>query len=218
MKIFYLDLETTGVKFWKNGIWQIAGAIEIDGEVKEAFDFKVQPYHAAMIEPEALAIGGITSEDLKDFADFRDVYEQITSMLSRYVDKFNKKDKFYIVGYNNASFDNSFFRAFFVQNDDQYFGSWFWSCPIDAMVLAGQYLLNDRPGMIDFKLKTVAAKLGLQVDETRLHDAGYDIELTRSIYKIVTAPKGLAGMYSAITKLQEENDALILRINALESY
>lgn len=34
-KLFFFDLETTGVKFWKNGIHQIAGVIEIDGEVKE---------------------------------------------------------------------------------------------------------------------------------------------------------------------------------------
>jgi DNA polymerase-3 subunit epsilon len=40
--------------------------------------------------------------------------------------------------------------------------------------------------MIDFKLKTVAKELGLWVDETRLHDAEYDIELTRSVYRIVT--------------------------------
>ncbi len=33
MKILYYDLETTGVKYWKNGIHQIAGMVEIDGEI-----------------------------------------------------------------------------------------------------------------------------------------------------------------------------------------
>ena len=33
-KLFFYDLETTGVKHWKNGIHQISGRIVIDGELK----------------------------------------------------------------------------------------------------------------------------------------------------------------------------------------
>jgi DNA polymerase-3 subunit epsilon len=187
MKLFYLDLETTGVRYWKNGIHQISGAIEINGEVKETFNYNVRPFHKALIEDEALTIAGITRDDLEDYADFKDVYDDIILRLSRYVDKYNRKDKFYIVGFNSAGFDNPFFRAFFVQNGDEYFGSWFWSVPIDVIVLAAQYLKDKRVEMKDFKLKTVAAFLGITVDESRLHDAIYDIELTREIYKIVSA-------------------------------
>jgi DNA polymerase-3 subunit epsilon len=39
--------------------------------------------------------------------------------------------------------------------------------------------------MPDFKLKTVAGHFGTVVDETRLHDALYDIELTMNIYKAI---------------------------------
>jgi DNA polymerase-3 subunit epsilon len=42
MKYFFFDLETTGTKYWKNGIHQISGLIEIDGEIKEKFDFREQ--------------------------------------------------------------------------------------------------------------------------------------------------------------------------------
>ena len=41
-KIFY-DLETTGVDHRRNGIHQLAGCIEIDGEIVESFNFKVAP-------------------------------------------------------------------------------------------------------------------------------------------------------------------------------
>ena len=51
-KLFYYDLETTGVKYWKNGIHQISGAIEIDGNVIETFDFHVKPYKDAIVEKE----------------------------------------------------------------------------------------------------------------------------------------------------------------------
>jgi DNA polymerase III subunit epsilon len=104
-------------------------------------------------------------------------------MMGNYVDRYDKKDKFYLVGYNNASFDNPFFRAFFAQCGDNYFGSWFWSCPIDVMVLAGQYLMGERVGMENFQQGTVAAHLGIQVDPERLHDAVYDVEVMREIYR-----------------------------------
>lgn len=35
MKLLFYDLETTGIKYWRNGIHQISGEIVIDGEVKE---------------------------------------------------------------------------------------------------------------------------------------------------------------------------------------
>jgi DNA polymerase-3 subunit epsilon len=188
MKLLYIDLETTGVRHWKNGLHQISGCIEIDGEMKETFDFKVCPYKDAMIEDEALKVSGVTKETILAYPAMKDVYAQIVSMLSKYVDKYNKTDKFFLVGYNNSSFDNQFLRAFFVQNGDNYFGSYFWSSSLDVMVLATEYLKERRHTMIDFKLKTVASEMGLTIDESRLHDAGYDIELTRNIYRLITAP------------------------------
>ena len=102
------------------------------------------------------------------------------------MDKFNKKDKFFLVGYNNAAFDNQFLRGFFLQNADKYFGSWFWANTLDVMVLATDYLMDIRPDMENFKLSTVAETLGVQVDGDSLHNALYDIELTKAVFDIVT--------------------------------
>ncbi len=183
MKLFFFDLETTGVMHWKNGIHQISGCIEIDGVVKETFDFKVQPNPKAVIDDQALEVGGVTLEQVNAYPPMREVYNRLITMLSKYIDKYNKSDKFHLVGYNNASFDNQFLRAFFVQNGDNYFGSWFWSSSIDVMVLAAHYLMKVRHEMIDFKLKSVFEKCLGAYDEKKLHDATYDIELTRSLYK-----------------------------------
>lgn len=182
-KLFFYDLETTGVKFWKNGIHQISGCIEIDGDVKEEFNFHVKPNPACIIEDEALKVSGVTLEQINAYPDMNIVYNQIKMMLSKYVNKYDKYDKFFLVGYNNAPFDNQFFRAFFAQNNDNYFGSYFWSSAIDVMVLAANHLKNTRHTMEDFKLKTVANTLGVTVDESKLHDALYDIYLTRAIYR-----------------------------------
>lgn len=182
-KLFFYDLETTGVKFWKNGIHQISGCIEIDGDVKEEFNFHVKPNPACVIEDEALDVSGVTLEQINAYPDMNVVYNQIKTMLSRYVNRYDKYDKFFLVGYNNAPFDNQFFRAFFVQNNDNYFGSYFWSSAIDVMVLAANHLKSTRHTMENFKLKTVANTLGVNVDESKLHDALYDIYLTRAIYR-----------------------------------
>lgn len=193
MKYFFFDLETTGTKFWKNGIHQISGLIEIDGEIKEKFNFRVKPNPSCQIENEALAIAGVTVDQILQYDEMGKVFAQIEVILSSYVDKFNKTDKFFLIGYNNAGFDNPFFRAFFVQNAKSqkdaefgnYFGSWFWSDSLDVLVLASNYLKKERHLMQDFKLKTVAKQLGIEIDETRLHDAEYDILITREIFNIV---------------------------------
>lgn len=193
-KIFIFDLETTGVKFWKNGVHQISGGIVIDGVMVEDFNFHVKPHEKAVIEEEALEIANVTRQEVEAYPTMYGVYKKIEAMLSKYVDKFNKKDKFYLAGFNNAGFDNPFFRAFFTQNATtqkeadygNYFGSWFWSDSFDVMILASYYLRKERSEMPNFQLKTVAKQLGIEVDETKLHDAKYDIYLTYEIFKIVT--------------------------------
>lgn len=87
--------------------------------------------------------------------------------------------------HNNASFDNQFLRAWFLQNGDKYFGSWFWSNCLDIMVLATPYLAEKRSQMENFKQGTVAKTLGIEVDDTKLHDAMYDINVCMAIYNIV---------------------------------
>ena len=51
------------------------------------------------------------------------------------------------------------------------------------MVLATQHLLEERHKMPDFKQETVARALGIELESDKLHNASYDIYLTREIYK-----------------------------------
>lgn len=186
MKALFFDLETTGVKHWENGIHQISGILEVDGEIKEKIDIKVQPFNSDKVEDEALAIGNVTRDMLKTYMVPSAAHKEFVDVLQKYVDRFNRFEKYFLIGYNNASFDNQFLRQFFGKNHDKYFGSYFWSSSIDVMVLAAQHLKERRGEMRDFKLMTVAKELGLKVDEEQLHDAMYDIKLTRQIYNLVT--------------------------------
>lgn len=183
MKLLFFDLETTGIKYWRNGIHQISGEIVIDGISKESFNFNVCPHPKCEIEEEALKICNVTREQILAYPPMQSVYKQFVALLAKYVDKYDKKDKFFLVGYNNASFDNYFLKAFFVQNGDNFFYSWFWVNSIDVMVLATLHLLELRPEMTDFKQETVARSLGIDIEAEKLHDASYDIYLTKEIYK-----------------------------------
>ena len=190
MKALFFDLETTGTYPGKHGIHQMSGMIVIDGEIKETFDYKVRPNPKAEILDEALEVAGVTRDQILAYPPMGEVYHQLVDgILAKYVDRYNKKDKFFLAGYNNASFDNQFLRGWFLQNGDQYFGSWFWSNSIDVMVLATPYLAARRTEMKDFKQGTVAKTLGIQVDDTKLHDALYDIEICKAIYDIVSPYK-----------------------------
>lgn len=185
MKVLFFDLETTGTLVNKHGIHQLSGMIVVDGEVKEKFDFKVQPNPKAEILQEALDVAGVTKEQIMAYPPMGEIYKQFVDLLSKYVDRYNKKDKFFLAGYNIASFDNSFLRAWFIQNGDKYFGSWFWSNCFDVMVLATPYLSEKRTEMENFKQGTVAKALGINVDDSKLHDALYDIEICKQICDIV---------------------------------
>ena len=185
-KLLFFDVETTGVKHWENGIHQLSGAVIIDGKVKEKFNFKIKPDPSVKIEAQALEVSGITIADLANYPEQKEIYKKFTSLLSKYVDKYQKVDKFFLVGYNNAAFDNSFLRGFFDQCGDRFFGSYFWAGAIDVMVLALHKLRHERHLLANFKQGTVAKYLGIDVDESRLHDAEYDVWVLHEIYKKVS--------------------------------
>lgn len=184
-KLFY-DLETTGVDHRQNGIHQMSGCLEIDGVAVESFNYRVAPNPKAKIRDEALAVGGVTLEEIQAYEPMEKIFRTFKNMLSRHIDPYKTTDKAYLVGFNNGPFDDQFLRAWFTQNGDNFFGAWFWAGSLDVMTLANQYLIDRRVKMLNFKLKTVAETVGIIVDESKLHDALYDIELTREVYLIVT--------------------------------
>lgn len=184
-KLFFYDLETTGTNPGRNGIHQISGEIVIDGKSVETFDFKVQPNSKAQIEDAALAVGGVTREQIMAYPPMGQVYTQLVTMLAKYVNKYDKTDKFHLVGYNNRGFDDNFFRGFFLQNGDNYFGSWFWADSIDVLVLASTFLADRRAELPNFKLATVADFLGIDTTAGKLHDASFDIYVTKAVFDFI---------------------------------
>ena len=61
------------------------------------------------------------------------------------------------------------------------------------MLIAEPVLMRVRSRMKNFKQYSVAQALGIPVNEDRLHEAGYDIELCFDIYKTIVS-RGYVGV------------------------
>lgn len=187
MKCLYLDLETTGLDAKKCSIVQLGITIEIDNEVKHNLCIYVKPFDGCVIEPGVEAVHSLIPKAQSSGQTYKEVYTNLIKLMKEYVDKYNKKDKFFLIGYN-VGFDDGFMREMWRRNRDVYYGSWFWWPPLDVAVLACQYLKGERHRIENCKLSTLAAYLNIE-RQGGAHDALSDIHLTREIYKRVTEGK-----------------------------
>ena len=188
MKILFYDLETTGLHPETASIIQLAGIMTEfteDNEVKPlgGFNYTMKPRVGREVDSSALDINGYTMEELATFQDDREVFEKFIKFLDKHIDQYNKVDKAILAGYNNTHFDTDFLRQWFIDNNNNYFGSYFWSNSIDVMPEASRYFIHYRPALLNFKLGTVAKAMGIETDKTNLHDGLYDIKLTLLMFK-----------------------------------
>jgi DNA polymerase III alpha subunit (gram-positive type) len=182
MKIFHFDVETTGTDPKRHDIVQLAYMIEIDGVDKEEGSLFMQPFDFDSINCDALAVNKLTIEQLRSFDNPRDVYTKVCKLLSKYVDKYDRKDKFPPAGYN-VGFDCDFFKEWFAKNGDVYYGSWFNWKQIDPLRVL--YFM-DGMGVIslpDYKLETVCKHYGIEIDA---HEALSDVKATRELIRILS--------------------------------
>lgn len=193
MKILWFDVETTGLDPKLNDVITISIRIEVEGEVKDKLDLKIQPFNWENISPEALATNGITVEEMKTFMHPQEAYRQIVTLFSRYVDKYKKnktsEDKLIPAGYN-VTFDIQFLAEFFKKCGDKYFGAFVDYHKLDVASIVLFLKLNKVLSIEGFKLTEVAKSLEVAMDNA--HDAGCDIDATRIIaYKLIDKMKAI---------------------------
>lgn len=187
VKLFFCDVETTGLDPARNGITQIAGEIGYlrpDGsyDTKTAFNFNCAPFGQDMVEKSALDIQKKTAEEVSAYPLPGEIFKKLKTIIEKHVEKYEPTDKLFFVAYNSP-FDNSFMREFWRKNGDKYFGGLFWTPDLCVMRLAAEKLKFNRDTFPNFKLQTVAAALDVKIEGGgEFHDASYDIALTRDIY------------------------------------
>ncbi|MDQ1274042.1 MAG: polymerase subunit epsilon [Planctomycetota bacterium] len=181
MKILWLDTETTGLDPKLNDIIQLAMIIEVGGEVKERIEYKIKPFNLHNISQEALNVNGITLQEMEGYPTVKEVYRGLIDVWGKYIDKFDKADKFIPAGYN-VSFDIDFLREFFLKHD-KYFGSWVWQYkPLDPLSLIRYLEYRNYLKLENHKLETICRHFGIEI---KAHDAMADIEATRELVKML---------------------------------
>lgn len=177
-KILWFDTETTGLDHQKNDIIQFAAIVEIDKKVVDEIQLKLQPVSYENISQEALNVHGYGIDKLKTFMDYQQAYREINNFLSKYIDRYDKTDKFLSAG-QNVRFDIDFLRSFFIKNGDNYFGSFFDYHFLDLQAITAIMIRNDLLNTKTYKLVDVAEAIGFSFNA---HDALEDIKMTRKIY------------------------------------
>jgi DNA polymerase III subunit epsilon len=181
-KVLWFDCETIGLDPVKNDPIQLAGLIEVDGEMVEEFNFKFQPISWENINQEALDVHKMTIDEIKTFMLPNAAHALFIDVLGRHCEKFNRADKFYPAGYN-VKVDIDFLAQWFHKLGDNYLGSWINWRALDPLPLLAFMDFQDKIVLPNYKLETVASALNV---ELIAHDALSDVRATREIYRQIT--------------------------------
>lgn len=156
IKKLYVDTETTGTDPKNNGIIQFSAILLVNGKRVDEIDMKMQPFKEDELDEGALAHNHTSALELFSADRYKPevAYERLTGFFGKHCDKYDHLDKLFWVGYK-AAFDQDFTREFFNKSGDKYFGSWFWTPPLDCMGLAAYLLQKERYKLRDFKLRSV---------------------------------------------------------------
>lgn len=178
-KILWLDTETTGTDSTLHSIIQIAGIIDVNGETKKEFAYKVQPHPDYEIDEEALKISKTKKSDFKNYPNIPTIHSILKKDFCEFVNPYHKEDKFIIAG-QKISFDLDFLSHFFMRQNDNFLGSYIdFKKRIELLdITRGLRAL----GIIkskDSKLETLCKEFGI---ELKAHNAFSDIRATRELY------------------------------------
>jgi DNA polymerase-3 subunit epsilon len=179
-KLLYLDTETTGLDPKTNALIQISGIVTVEGDHEREFDFHLRPHPQALIDPKALETNRLTEEDLlvPERLEHKAVYKKLKSIFLTYINRYDKTDKFYLVG-QNVHFDYGFLLALWERNQDQYLGSFIHYQKIDLIAITAALKLAGRLPVENMKLETLCRYFSLG---EQLHDSLDDIRKTREIF------------------------------------
>lgn len=179
-KIIFIDTETGGVNPEKAALIQLSGIIRIDKKDVEKFNFYIKPFENSEVTEKALEVQGRTLEELKTdkYVEEKEVYKQFINLLDKYIDKYNRTDKFIVAGYN-VRFDVDILKAFFQRHGNNFLFSYLDSSMLDPLYSIRLLQIAEiLPVLENNKLETWCKHFGI---ELKAHDSLEDIEATKKL-------------------------------------
>ena len=179
-KIIFIDTETGGVNPEKAALIQLSGIIRIDKKDVEKFNFYIKPFENSEVTEKALEVQGRTLEELKTdkYVEEKEVYKQFINLLDKYIDKYDRTDKFVVAGYN-VRFDVDILKAFFQRHGNNFLFSYLDSSMLDPLYSIRLLQIAEvLPVLENNKLETWCKHFGI---ELKAHDSLEDIEATKKL-------------------------------------
>ncbi len=179
-KIIFIDTETGGVNAEKSALIQLSGIIEVDGTEKEKLNFYIKPFENSEVNEKAIEVQGRIFEELRTdkYIDESIIYKKFLEILDKYIDKYDKNDKFIVAGYN-VKFDIDILKALFERNNNKFLFSYFNSSMLDPLY---SVRLLQVAGMLSVlennKLETWCKYFNI---ELKAHDSLQDITATKKL-------------------------------------
>lgn len=179
-KIIFIDTETGGVNPEKAALIQLSGIIRIDKKDVEKFNFYIKPFENSEVTEKALEVQGRTLEELKTdkYVEEKKVYKQFINLLDKYIDKYDRTDKFIVAGYN-VRFDVDILKAFFQRHGNNFLFSYLDFSMLDPLYSIRLLQIAEiLPVLENNKLETWCKHFGI---ELKAHDSLEDIEATKKL-------------------------------------
>ena len=179
-KIIFIDTDTGGVNPEKAALIQLSGIIRIDKKDVEKFNFYIKPFENSEVTEKALEVQGRTLEELKTdkYVEEKEVYKQFINILDKYIDKYDRTDKFIVAGYN-VRFDVDILKAFFQRHGNNFLFSYLDSSMLDPLYSIRLLQIAEvLPVLENNKLETWCKHFGI---ELKAHDSLEDIEATKKL-------------------------------------
>ena len=179
-KIIFIDTETGGVNPEKAALIQLSGIIRIDKKDVEKFNFYIKPFENSEVNEKALEVQGRTLEELKTdkYVEEKEVYKQFIKLLDKYIDKYDRTDKFVVAGYN-VRFDVDILKAFFQRHGNNFLFSYLDSSMLDPLYSIRLLQIAEvLPVLENNKFETWCKHFGI---ELKAHDSLEDIEATKKL-------------------------------------
>lgn len=179
-KIIFIDTETGGVNIEKSALIQLSGIIRVNKKDVETFNFFIKPFENSEVNEKALEVQGRTLEELKTekYIEEKEVYKQFVNLLDKYIDKYDRTDKFIVAGYN-VRFDVDMLKAFFQRHGNNFLFSYLDSSMLDPLYsIRLLQVAGILPVLENNKLETWCKHFGI---ELKAHDSLEDIEATKKL-------------------------------------
>ncbi len=186
MRYVFIDVETTGLDYKENGIFELSYIIYDTEEKKDLVckTLKMKLFPGQKFSNDIHLLFKTTPQELRESImsnpEPERAYSEFISDLTKYQ---LKGDKYFVVGYNYLGFDDKFVREFFrLNNAGNLYQKLFWWPPIDVSVLAMEMFKEHRAKFENFKQITIARFMGIPTPFADSHNSMEDVQITKKMY------------------------------------